>query len=166
MNYIEDLVDEINRLSNIYERYIDRHDGVKLNLYIDDRKISFKLYDDNEILDEFILEFNKYEKKVYKYVSIRTIILLLGNMMIYNEDNKFYNNSHKPYLRVIVKDSEIYEIMMQLLERQEDEVINTKNETVENLHVKTPRIFYPFRFMANLDMRVEFTDMLLKRVKV
>lgn len=166
MNYVEDLILLIGKLSNIYERYIDLHNNVKLDLIIEDRKISLKLYDENEILDEFALEFNKFQNKIYKYISVKTIILLLGNMIIHNDDNKFYNNIHKPYLNVIVNDSEIYEILMQLISNQEEKVINNENDIVNNLKVKPIGLFYPFRFMATVDLRVDITDKLLKKVKI
>ena len=39
-------------------------------------------------------------EELYKYISIRLMLNILGNVLIYNDGYTFYNEKHKPYLNL------------------------------------------------------------------
>ena len=161
MSYIYDFIEEIEILCNTYEEYIYKHKDSKLLFIVENKKLTFLLHNKEETIDEFIIEFNKYETKIYQYISIQTIIMLLGNMKIDNKSNIFYNQKHKPYLRVEIADEEISNLVLNLLKQNPDGIINKNSTLTKGMKVK--KLIYPIRFMSQLDMRVELTKRLLRK---
>ena len=164
MNYIDDMIIELNRLIKAYENYIDKHKNSKLDLIIGDldkekNVIRFRLFD-SELIDEFELSFDKDEYKKYRYISFEVIDLLLGNNIIHNEDNILYNDIHKPYLKIIINDREILDTVKLLIVNQEKESINNM---IKDMKVKPYRLFYPFKFMNQFAYRVDVSEKVLKR---
>ena len=79
MANINDIWNKINELLMIYEGYLFFHEDSSLNIIIDNDTISFYLFDE-EKEDEFQIEFAGSDKKALKYISIKTIIKLFGNV--------------------------------------------------------------------------------------
>jgi len=159
----EDLVEKLVDLYNMYERYIWKFEDAKLDILIQDNSISFYVYNNEEDLDELIVDFSAKENNLYKYVCVRILLMLTRDCVISQEDNIFYNSVHKPYLRLIVNDDKIKDIMGELVVRQQIEIITENTDIIENIR-KSVRftLFYPSKFMDKLDERIGISRKLLR----
>ena len=162
-NYKKDLVDRIINLYNMYEKYMWRHEEVKLNILIQDNTISFYLYNEKEEIDEIIFNFSEKENKLYQYISIKILLEILKDVVVHVDDNEFHNRVLKPYLKLIVNDESILEIMKKLIDRQLSEIINDNTDLIKGLcdSVVNP-LFYPNKFMKQLDDRIGMSRKLLR----
>ena len=85
--FLEEFVSSLDRLYYTYENYIWKNDDSKLDVLIQDNTISFYLYKKNDVIDEIIFSFDEKEKSMYNYLCVRLLVILLGNVYIYNKDN-------------------------------------------------------------------------------
>ena len=158
MRFIDDLDRELKRLISAYENYIFKNENAKLEFIIDRFSNKLILLNDGEIVDEFIIRYNKCENKKYKYISLKLIDILLGNNIIHVKDNILYNDKHKPYLKIIINDEYLLNLMRELLVNQ-DESLSIK---IKNIN-KDVLIFYQGEFMSLLDMRVSLSERILRK---
>lgn len=162
-DYKEDLVDRVIKLYNMYERYMWRYEEVKLNILIQDNTISFYLYNDKVDIDNIIFSFSGKENGLYKYISIKILMEMLNDVVVHIDENEFHNKVLKPYLRLIVNDYEVFNIMKELVDRQLLEFINENTDLIKNVRksIINP-VFYPNKFMKELDERIGMSRKLLK----
>lgn len=153
---------KIEYLYELYELYIYKHNDTKINVLIQDNSISFYLYNEKQDLDELTITFSDKEYKLYTYLSIKTMLTLLGNVFIYTNDNEFYNNTHKPYLKLIVNDDKILNIINKIVINQENTIINENMEDIEKIKSQLPRRYYSNQFIQNLENRIELSKKLLR----
>ena len=132
-NYKKDLLNRIIDLYNMYERYMWIHDDVKLNILIQDNSIAFYLYNLHDEIDNIVLTFDGKENTLYKYISIKILLMMMKDVIVHREENEFHNKVLKPYLRIIVNDDSILEIMTLLVNRQLLGIINDDTEIVKNI---------------------------------
>ena len=162
-NFSEDLVNKLIDLYRMYEVYIWRHDDTKIDILIQDNSISFYVYNSEDDLDELIVDFSNKEKNLYKYVCLRILLMLIKDCVIFQDDNIFYSNVHKPYLRLIVNDDKIKGLMGELVARQLVELITERTDIIMNVRNSVNLIlFYPSKFMNKLDERIGLSRKLLK----
>lgn len=160
INYLEDLF-------FTYEKYMWKHEESNLVVLIQDNSLGFYIYDKGETIDEFIIEFDD-EEEVYNYMCIRTMFILLGNVYIYRDNNVLYNNTHKPYLKLIVNDKHILDMMNEIILLQDNIIIHENMDKVKAMREKA-------NFKANQEAnelllnffaeRVRMTKKLLRGVK-
>lgn len=162
--FLEELVSSLDRLYYMYEEYIWKNDNSKLNVLVQDNTICFYLYKDGEVIDEIILSFDSKERRIYSYICIRLLILLLGNVYIYNKDNEFYNDTHKDYLRLIVNDEGILDIFIKIISMQKDIIINENIDIILDIKDSLYRKKYSKEFIKEVNDRIEFSKKLLRRV--
>lgn len=162
-NYKNDLLNRIINLYNMYEKYMWMHDDVKLNILIQDNAIAFYLYNDKEEIDNLVLTFSLGENALYKYISIKILLEMMRDVVVHRDENEFHNRVLKPYLRIIVNDDKILEMMTLLVDRQLLGIKNVNTDLVKDIEreVINP-IFYPNRVMKKLDERIGITRKLLK----
>lgn len=162
-NYRDDLVNRVINLYNMYERYMWKRDNVKLNILIQDKSIGFYLYDDKDELDNLVLTFSGKENNLYKYVSIKILLEMINDVLIYRSDNEFYNNVHKPNLRLIVNDEVIFNIITDLVDKQLLEFINDDMDVIRDIRnsIVNP-MFYPNKVISKLDERIGMSRLLLR----
>ena len=159
--YDDLVVNKLYELYKIYEEYIWKYNGRKLIVMFQNNMISFYLYQDNQVVDELDISFDNKEEKLYTSICLKTFIFLLGNVLIYKDNNIYYNNKHKDYLRVIVKDNRINKIINELVNNQINEVIDTKNNIIKN-NTKIKRKIYNKEFLNKLDTRIELSKIMLR----
>ena len=151
MNKPNVIVDKLNELYKIYEEYCWRHDELEIVVIFDDNTITLYLNNQIDNMDTFCLSFNKREKKIYKYVSLKFFNLLLGDVYIYNDDDTFYNKKHKPYLMVIINDEDILKNVNYLVVNQGvTYIMNGVNDICK----KEPFKAYSKKFMNEFDERI------------
>ena len=161
--YKKDLVETLIDLYNMYERYMWKHEDVKLDILVQDGCVSFYLYSSSDDLDEIIVEFTNRENAMYKYVSINMLLMLMRDCVMKVDGNIFYNAVHKPYMKLIVNDDEIRDVMVQLVNRQYTEFIGEDTDIVQNISRKVPfNIFYPNRFMNELEERIGISRKMIR----
>ena len=162
-NYKNDLVLRVLKLYNMYERYIWKHDDVKFNILIQDNTISFYLYNNECDLDNIVLSFSGKENMLYRYISIKILMEMLSDMVVHIDESVFCNRVVKPYLRLIVNDENVYNIMKELVDRQLSEYINEDTDLIKNIsNLVINPIFYPNKTIKSLDDRIGITRKLLK----
>lgn len=162
--FIETLLNKLAYLYQIYENYIwkNEKENIKLNILIQDNMICFYLYNKFEIIDEFFLTFDQKEQSIYKYISIRVMLNVLGNVLIHNDGYTFYNEKHKPYLNIIINDSNILESAIYITKKQSDEIINNNNLYIEKIYQNIPSKMYPYTFLDSLEKRIEISKKILR----
>ena len=162
-NYKNDLVSRVIYLYDIYEGYMWKHDNVKLNILIQDNSIAFYLYDDKEELDNIVLSFSGKENNLYKYVGIRILLRIMDDVIVHRNDNEFHNRVLKSYLKIIVNDDSLLNVMKKLVDRQLLGIINNDSILVREIYdsVSNP-LFYPVGVIKKLDQRISMTKKLLK----
>lgn len=162
-DYKIDLASRIIDLYNMYEKYMWMHENVKLNILVQDNQIAFYLYNDNEELDNIVLTFSEKENSLYKYISIKILLNMMKDVIIHRDENEFHNKVLKPYLKLIVNEDNILEIMTILVNRQLLGIINDNNNLIKNIETSIVNpIFYPTRVIKKLDERIGITRKLLK----
>ena len=165
MNRLElELLSSLEELCNLYEMYIWKRANSNLELLLQDNSISFYLYEDNEVIDEVIFTFgdNVREMKVYRYISIRVILMLLGNVMMFIDNNILYNNTHKPYFKVIINDDSLLEVIKVIVDRQYNEVINENIDIIRSMYTSIPYSFKHNKFKEKLHNRIDVSRKLLR----
>ena len=161
---LEEFVSSLDRLYYTYENYIWKNSDSKLDVLIQDNTISFYLYKDKEVIDEIIFSFEDKEKSMYNYLCVRLLVILLGNVYIYNKDNIFYNDTHKDYLKLIVNDENVLNIFNNIVSSQEDKSIGENMDLVLGMREKLTRKRYYNQFIYQVNDRIELSKKLLRRV--
>ena len=162
--FLEDFVSSLDRLYYTYENYIWKNNDSKLDVLIQDNTISFYLYKDKEVIDEIIFSFDEKEKSMYNYLCVRLLVILFGNVYIYNKDNIFYNDTHKSYLKLIVNDDNVFDIFNNIVSSQEDNSIGENMELVLGMREKLIRKRYYNQFIYQVNDRIELSRKLLRRI--
>ena len=162
--FLNELINSLDRLYYLYEEYMWKNDNSKLDVLIQDNTLSFYLYKNGEVIDEIILSFDDRERLMYNYVCIRLLIVLLGNVYIYNKDNEFYNIKHKPYLKLIVNDDLILDEMLKVISVQEKNVINGDMNIISDMRNSLSKKKYSKDFINQINERIDFSKKLLRRV--
>ena len=162
--FLEEFVSSLDRLYYTYENYIWKNNDSKLDVLIQDNTISFYLYKDKEVIDEIIFSFEDKEKSMYNYLCVRLLVILLGNVYVYNKDNIFYNDTHKSYLRLIVNDESVLDIFDNIINNQKDSVIGENMELLLDMSEKLTKKRYYNKFIYEVNDRVELSKKLLRRV--
>ena len=162
--FLEEFVSSLDRLYYTYENYIWKNSDSKLDVLIQDNTISFYLYKDKEVIDEIIFSFEEKEKSMYNYLCVRLLVILLGNVYIYNKDNIFYNDTHKAYLKLIVNDDNVLDIFNNIVGSQEDKSIGENMDLVLGMREKLTRKRYYNQFIYQVNDRIELSKKLLRRV--
>ena len=165
-NFADKLFYRINELYKIYENYIWRKDGRRLAIVFQNNMIlSFNLYENEELIDELHLSFDKKEYNLYRLICLKTFIMALGNVLVHklDDENAYYNDKQKPYLIVISKNDGITELIDMTIEKQEDEIINYNHRFVKTLEKNIKGRFYDKKFLNELDTRINLSDIMLKR---
>lgn len=161
---LEDMFISLDRLYYLYEEYIWKNKNCRLVVLVKDNTICFYLYKDKEVIDEIILSFDERERSIYEYIGVRLLILLLGNVYIYNYENIFYNDRHKSYLRLIVLDKDIMKMMKMIIDVQDYCVVSENMEYVVNIKncLVIDRDYN--EVLSLLNERINFSRKLLKKV--
>ena len=165
-NFADKLFYRINELYKIYENYIWRKDGRRLAIVFQNNMIlTFYLYENEELIDELHLSFDKKEYNLYRLICLKTFIMALGNVLVHklDDENAYYNDKQKPYLIVISKNDGITELIDMTIEKQEDEIINYNHRFVKTLEKNIKGRFYDKKFLNELDTRINLSDIMLKR---
>ena len=162
--FLEEFVSSLDILYYTYENYIWKNSASKIDVLIQDNTISFYLYKDKEVIDEIIFSFEEKEKSMYNYLCVRLLIILLGNVYIYNKGNIFYNDTHKDYLKLIVNDDIILDIFNNIVSKQEDKSIGENMDLVLGMREKLTRKRYYNQFIYQVNDRIELSKKLLRRV--
>ena len=154
MNNPNVIIDKLNELYRLYEEYCWRYPELEMVVMFDSETISLYLNSQSDNIDTVCLSFNKREKKVYKYISLKFFNLILGDVFIYNNGNVFYNERHKPYLKLIVNDNDILNNINKLVVNQG---ITYIQNGVEEMVPKVPLKVYSKKFINEFDERISLS---------
>jgi len=140
------------------------NNDTNLEVLVHDNTISFYMYKCGEVIDEIILSFDNKERTIYEYICIRLLVILFGNVYIYNKGNLIYNNKHKSYLKLVVNDDIILSNMIKLINMQNDMVISDNLNMKLDIKKSFFRRRYSDNFIKQLDDRIDFSKKLLRRI--
>ena len=163
--FVIELTDRINELYKTYESYIWNGKNRRLAIvFQNNMTLTFYLYEDNELVDELHLSFDRKEYDLYKAICLRTFVISLGNVLVHKleDEDAYYNDKHKPYLVVISKDKKINNLIDLILENQEKEIINYNTDIIKNTSSLVKRKVYDKNFLKQLDTRIRLSHEMLK----
>ena len=162
--FLDDIIKLLDELYCTYERYMWNNDDSNLEVLIQDNMICFYMYKNKDLIDEILLSFNEDERSIYVYICIRLLFILLGNVYIHNQDNLFYNDKHKKYLRLIVNDEVVLDSMNKIISMQDDVIINDNMDIVVDIRKSLIKKRYNYEFVDELNDRVNFSKKLFRRM--
>ena len=117
-----------------------------------------------EIDEEVELIFQDKERKLYRYLVIRLFLTILGNVVIHNDKNIFYNDKQRENIKFIVGDIDIYKILLEIKEIQKDMIINKDSKLIRDMYRDIP-IRYRIRnkkYEEELERRYQLSRKILK----
>ena len=97
----------LDDLCNIYKEYIKEHDNANLEIVVEDYMIDMRLYDNNQLVDQFGLTFKQKEREEYIYICICLMEIFFNRKVVYNKDNIFYKSMDCRELQIIVNDEDL-----------------------------------------------------------
>ena len=113
---MEYIIRELEKFYYLYEELIIKDRAYYLAIIIDDNKIIMNIVKNGEIDEEVELIFQDKERKLYRYLVIRLFLTILGNVVIHNDKNIFYNDKQRENIKFIVGDIDIYKILLEIKE--------------------------------------------------
>ncbi len=169
MKSVNTMLEKLYELYTVYERYMWKNEDVKLFIFLEECEISFLMYyeENGECIpiDAVTLQFEQSEMDLCKYTSLRYFIKIFGNVMIHRNDNVIYNDRHMPYLKMIIGDDELLQIINEIINIQEEVFVNDNLEVVDKLGKKLSSRRECSLVTQALDERIEIARLKLKEKK-
>ena len=167
--YIDELTKRIDELIKIYEEYLWKHEDSSLIVAFRDNTVVFNLCEGKEIIDEIYMTFEEKERKFYEAICLKTFAILLGNVMVYYDDEYsngyvvYHNEARKPYLAVQSNDEKIISLLDSVINDQETEIIN--NHKIVKDYNKKVRKYLPNVGVLNVvDNRINISKEKLRKM--
>lgn len=161
---MEYIIRELEKFYYLYEELIIKDRAYYLAIIIDDNKIIMNIVKNGEIDEEVELIFQDKERKLYRYLVIRLFLTILGNVVIHNDKNIFYNDKQRENIKFIVGDIDIYKILLEIKEIQMDMIINKDSKLIRDMYRDIP-IRYRIRnkkYEEELERRYQLSRKILK----
>lgn len=161
---MEYIIRELEKFYYLYEELIIKDRAYYLAIIIDDNKIIMNIVKNGEIDEEVELIFQDKERKLYRYLVIRLFLTILGNVVIHNDKNIFYNDKQRENIKFIVGDIDIYKILLEIKEIQKDMIINKDSKLIRDMYRDIP-IRYRIRnkkYEEELERRYQLSRKILK----
>lgn len=161
---MEYIIRELEKFYYLYEELIIKDRAYYLAIIIDDNKIIMNIVKNGEIDEEVELIFQDKEIKLYRYLVIRLFLTILGNVVIHNDKNIFYNDKQRENIKFIVGDIDIYKILLEIKEIQKDMIINKDSKLIRDMYRDIP-IRYRIRnkkYEEELERRYQLSRKILK----
>lgn len=127
---------QVDRFYKLYETKCWKDNELEIIVEMIDNNFLMSLVKDEEVLDAILFYYGKNERIIYRYMMIKFFLMLLGNVMIYQDENVFFNERHKNYLNVIVGDSDLLKLFTELRNTQEN--LDKRNEIVSEAYEMIP----------------------------
>ena len=156
------IVNNINKLYKIYEDYAWNSTDKKIAVIFENRSITFNVYQNSELMDEFQLSFLEKENDLYKVIATNLFINMLGKVEIHKYNNEVYfNDVYKSYLLVMSKEPELNQIFDEIMVKQRSESFRDMSIIKEINNKLKPRI-YSRKFLKKLDERIKISEVMFK----
>lgn len=166
MKSIDKMLDRLYELYTVYERYIWKNEDVKLFIFLEECEISFLIYrqekDECIPIDAVTLQFNDNEMNLCMYASLRYFIKIFGNVMIHKEDNVIYNDRHMPYLKMVIGNDELLQMISEIIDMQEEVFVNDDLEIVNELEKRLSNQRECSLVVQSLDEIIEIARLKIK----
>lgn len=133
---VREIDKQVDRFYKLYETKCWKDNELEIFVEMIDNNFLMSLMKDEEVLDAILFCYNKDERIVYRYMMIKFFLMLLGNVMIYQDENVFFNEKHKDYLNVLVEDKELLELFTELRNTQDN--LDKRNEIVNEAYKMIP----------------------------
>lgn len=127
---------QVDRFYKLYETKCWKDNELEILVEMIDNNFLMSLIRDEEVLDAILFCYENDERIVYRYMMIKFFLMFLGNVMIYQDENVFYNEKHKNYLNVVVEDKELLELFTELRSTQEN--LDKRDEIVSEAYEMIP----------------------------
>lgn len=161
---MEYIIRELEKFYYLYEELIIKDRAYYLAIIIDDNKIIMNIVKNGEIEEIVELVFCDKERKLYKYLVIRLFLTILGNVVIHNDKNVFYNDKQRENIKILVGDIDIYKILLEIKKIQKDMIINKDSKLIRDMYRDIP-IRYRIRnkkYEEELERRYQLSRKILK----
>lgn len=127
---------QVDRFYKLYETKCWQDDELEIFVEMFDNNFLMSLMRNEEVLDAILFCYENNERIIYRYMMIKFFLMLLGNVIIYQDKNVFFNERHKNYLNVLVEDKELLELFTELRNTQDN--LDKRNEIVSNAYEMIP----------------------------
>lgn len=127
---------QVDRFYKLYETKCWQDDELEIFVEMFDNNFLMSLMRNEEVLDAILFCYENNERIIYRYMMIKFFLMLLGNVIIYQDENVFFNERHKNYLNVLVEDKELLELFTELRNTQDN--LDKRNEIVSNAYEMIP----------------------------
>lgn len=166
--FCDKVVSELLELYYLYESYIWKWDNqnVNINIIFANNSIYFDLGILEEGIDSYGVAFDEKDRKLYKYISIKFLVKLLGCMVIHHDNDMFFNDNHKPYLSVFIEDEELLGLMEKVALIQKNDFVNERMDLVTNLYKEIPFKIYSSSIFESIEKRKDMSRYTLRRIKL
>lgn len=133
---VREIDKQVDRFYKLYETKCWKDNELEIFVEMIDNNFLMSLIRDEEILDAILFCYKNDERITYRYMMIKFFLMFLGNVMIYQDENVFYNEKHKNYLNVVVEDKELLDLFTELRSTQEN--LDKRNEIVSEAYEMIP----------------------------
>ena len=151
------MVNKLYELFETYEEYIWKNEGCHLIITIDDREIVYYLSNKFDVIDKIGVSFSSKDEILFRYLAVRLFIKIFGNVMIHNNGMVIFNNSHMPYLNLIIENDWLMGEVNKMILMQEDVFINDRLPIVSSLERSLTRKQNCVKTIDLLDDRIQKT---------
>ena len=127
---VREVDSQVDRFYKLYETKCWQDDELEIFVEMFDNKFLMSLMRNEEVLDAILFCYENDERIIYRYMMIKFFLMLLGNVIIYQDKNVFFNERHKNYLNVLVEDKELLELFTELRNTQEH--LDKRSEIASN----------------------------------
>ena len=138
--YITKILEKLSELYDIYQRYCWNHEdkNISITITMEENEIIYRLSKQDEVIDEFLMSFNKREEELYTYMCVKLFAKLFDNMQVKKNDNIYINNFYRPHTNVIINDEKIRDLINNMQQNEYKNYIVDSNPTIKKLYKKIP----------------------------
>lgn len=135
---IENICLKLGELYTLYENFIWKNDKAKLMIRFENNGIGMMFFEEEYVTEGFTITFKSEERALYEYIAVRLFLKVLGNVMIYNIDNVFYNQRHKGYVKFVVDDEILFGILKYIQVVGNENIITEDSDLIRFMHGRIP----------------------------
>ena len=154
--YAVDLIKRINELCRLYSNYLSIYCDSKLNVLVQNNSINIKLYNSDELIDEFEIKFDDKEKDMYMLLCINILNSLYDKIKLFNGQNIIYNRLEDSNISMVLFDDYILDVIINIICSHQFE------EIYDEICNKLVWRFYPKKMIRCLDERINISRKLIR----
>lgn len=135
---IENICTKLGELYTLYENFIWKNDNTSLMIRFENNGIGMMFFEGEYVTEGFTITFKPEERALYEYIVVRLFLKVLGNVVIHNIDNVFYNQRHKGYVKFVVDDEILFAILKYIQVVGNENIITKDSDLIRFMYGRIP----------------------------